>query len=82
MASDLSPDTEAFIQRQVALGAFPTRSDALEAGITLLRKQRALIERLAASRRQLDEGDYEVFDDVGLHEFFELLIAQAESGAT
>ena len=35
MASDLSPDTESFIQQQIAIGAFQSRQDALEAGVAL-----------------------------------------------
>jgi Arc/MetJ-type ribon-helix-helix transcriptional regulator len=76
MASDLSPDTESFIQQQIALGNFRSRDDAIEAGITLLKRRRELMDRLADSRRQLDEGDYVEYDDDGLRQLFEELIAR------
>lgn len=71
MASDLSPDTESFIQQEIAVGAFQSRQDALEAGMALLRKRKALFERLDEGRRQLDAGEYVDFDEEGLHRFFE-----------
>jgi hypothetical protein len=79
MASDLSPDTESFIQREIALGAFQSREDALEAGIAMLKRRRELMDRLAESRRQLDEGECFEYDENGLRELFEQLIARAES---
>ena len=51
MATELTPDNESFIQHEVALGAFQTREDAIEAGVALLKKRRELIDRLAESRR-------------------------------
>jgi Arc/MetJ-type ribon-helix-helix transcriptional regulator len=78
MSSDLSPDTESFIQQEIAVGAFQSREDALEAGVAMLRRRRELIDRLAEGRRQLDEGDYFEYDDEGLRELFEQLIARAE----
>jgi Arc/MetJ-type ribon-helix-helix transcriptional regulator len=71
MASDLSPDTESFIQQEIAVGAFPSRQDALEAGVELLRKRKALLEKLDEGRRQLDAGEYVEFDEDGLRQFFE-----------
>jgi Arc/MetJ-type ribon-helix-helix transcriptional regulator len=78
MASDLSPDTESFIQQEVAVGAFQSREDALEAGVTLLRQRRELMNRLAESHRQLDEGECFEYDQEGLRQLFEQLIARAE----
>lgn len=78
MASDLSPDTESFIQQEIAVGAFHSRQDALEAGVALLKQRRALMNRLAESRRQLDEGEYFEYDQDGLRQLFEQLIAKAE----
>lgn len=78
MASDLSPDAESFIQQEIALGVCQSRSDALEAGMEVLKKRRALMNRLAESRRQLDEGEYFEYDQEGLRELFEGLIARAE----
>jgi Arc/MetJ-type ribon-helix-helix transcriptional regulator len=78
MASDLSPDTESFIQQEIAVGAYPSRQDALEAGVALLKQRRDLMDRLAESRRQLDEGEYFEYDQDGLRQLFEQLIARAE----
>ena len=77
MASDLSQETEAFIQQQIALGAFRDRNDAIEAGLEMLRQRQALLDRLAESRRQLDEGEYVEFDEEGLRLFFEGLKERA-----
>jgi Arc/MetJ-type ribon-helix-helix transcriptional regulator len=77
--SSLSPDRETFIAQQVSTGTFKDRTDALEAGIDLLRQRQELIDRLTESRRQLDEGEYVEFDDEGLDQFFEMLIARAEA---
>ena len=78
MASDLSPDTETFIQQEIALGVYPSRQDALEAGVALLKRRRELMNRLAESRRQLDEGEYFQYDQDGLRLLFEQLIARSE----
>jgi Arc/MetJ-type ribon-helix-helix transcriptional regulator len=78
MSAELSPDTESFIQEEIALGTFHSRQDALEAGVALLRSRRELMNRLAESRRQLDEGEYVEYDDEGLRQCFEQLIARAE----
>jgi Arc/MetJ-type ribon-helix-helix transcriptional regulator len=78
MPSDLSPDTESFIQQEIALGTFPSREQALEAGVALLRRRRELINRLTESRRQLDEGEYVEYDEEGLRQLFEKLIVRAE----
>jgi hypothetical protein len=79
VANELSPDAELFIEREIALGTFQSREDALEAGVAMLKRSRDLLNRLAESRRQLDEGEYFEYDDDGLRELFEQLIARAES---
>lgn len=75
----LSQATEAFIQQQVAVGAFRDRTDAIEAGVDLLRQRQVLIDRLSESRRQLDEGEFVEFGDEELDQFFELMLANAEA---
>lgn len=80
MSSELSSDNEMFIQQQVALGAYPDRDSAIDAGVELLRRRKRLMDRLAESRRQLDEGEYEEYDQEGLRQLFVELIARAESG--
>lgn len=67
----LSPDHESFIQQQISTGIFKDRTDALEAGVDLLRQRQALIDRLNESHRQLENGEYVEFDDEGLRDFFE-----------
>jgi Arc/MetJ-type ribon-helix-helix transcriptional regulator len=75
----LSRDNETFIQQQVAVGAFRDRTDAIEAGVEMLRKRQALIDRLDEGRRQLDQGEYVEFDEKGLRDFFESLKDRART---
>jgi putative addiction module CopG family antidote len=77
MATDLTPETESFIQQQIALGAYHDRSDVLESGIALLRQRDQLRARFAESRRQLNEGEFFEFDDEGLQDFFDGLKERA-----
>ena len=77
-SADLFPDTELFIQQDIALGTFQSREDAFEAGVALLKTRRELMNRLSGSRRRLEEGEYIEYDDEGLRQFFEPLIARAE----
>jgi Arc/MetJ-type ribon-helix-helix transcriptional regulator len=81
MATELPADAESFLQREVTLGAFPSREDALLAGVDLLRRRRELIDRLAESRRQLDEGEYIELDDLGLNRYFDELKERARRQA-
>lgn len=67
----LSRDSEFFIQQQIAVGAFRDRTDAIEAGVELLRQRQTLLDRLDESTRQLENGDYLEFDEEGLRQFFE-----------
>jgi Arc/MetJ-type ribon-helix-helix transcriptional regulator len=46
MASKLSPATESFVQQEVAKGTFHSRQEAIEAGVTLLRRRYELMSRL------------------------------------
>jgi Arc/MetJ-type ribon-helix-helix transcriptional regulator len=80
MSNELSPDTESFIAGEVAMGAYPSRQDALEAGVALLKKRRELLEKLDEGQRQLDNGEYVDFDEEGLRQFFEGLKERARSG--
>ena len=43
MSSELSSDSESFIQQQVALGVYRNRTDAIEAGVELLRQHKACL---------------------------------------
>jgi Arc/MetJ-type ribon-helix-helix transcriptional regulator len=75
---NLSHDSESFIQKQLSLGLYRDRNDVIEEGVGLLRKRDALIARLTESRRQLDEGEYEEYNDDSLRQLFVELIARAE----
>lgn len=75
----LSHEAESFLQHEVAAGIYSSWQDAVEAGVTLLRHRRELMDRLTESRRQLDEGEYEEFDEDGLRTLFQQLIARAET---
>jgi Arc/MetJ-type ribon-helix-helix transcriptional regulator len=79
MLGDLSPSTESFIQQEIALGEFQSREDALEAGVSLLRKRRELLDKLDEGQRQLDAGQYVEFDEEGLRLFFEGLKDRART---
>jgi Arc/MetJ-type ribon-helix-helix transcriptional regulator len=73
MASQLSPENEAFIQLGIATGAFGSRHEAIDAGVALLRQRARLLQRIDESRRQLDEGDYVEYDEHSLGDYFEQL---------
>ena len=80
MATDLSPDTESFIQQEIAIVAFQYsrrrhRSRYLDAQ-TSARPDESTGTKAAV---KLDEGEFEEFDDEGLRQLFESLIARAEN---
>jgi len=77
MSADLSPENESFVQGKIASGIFSSRSDAVEAGIELLRKRDEILDRVKESRRQFDEGDYVEFDDISLKQRFDELKERA-----
>ena len=70
MASDISRDNEQFIEQEIAEGRFRDRAEAIDAGIGLLRQQKALVNRLANSRRQLDNGECVELDSADLRQLF------------
>jgi Arc/MetJ-type ribon-helix-helix transcriptional regulator len=79
MAGDLSQETEAFIQQQIALGAYRDRNDAIEAGVEMLRQRKWLLDRLAESQRQIRDGEYVDLDEEGLRQLFERLKERASN---
>ena len=81
MSNELSSDSESFIQQQVALGVYRNRTDAIEAGVELLRQHKALLDRLDEGRQELDDGEYVEFDGEGLRQFFENLKTRARRRA-
>ena len=77
MSQSLSPENEAYVDGQVAVGAFASRDEAIDAGVALLRKREALVQLLQESRTQLDNGAYTDYDDDSLAARFEELKAKA-----
>ena len=84
MITAISAENEKFLEQEIANGAYADRLEAVNAGLDLLRKQKQLIARLEASRRQLDAGQYTDFDGSGLRALFDELKnrAKSKSGAT
>lgn len=75
MSPNITPENEDFMTEQISAGHFTDRDEALNAGIELLKARQELLERLAVSRNELDSGQYQEFDDVGLKKFFDELRA-------
>jgi Arc/MetJ-type ribon-helix-helix transcriptional regulator len=79
MYSDLSPDNAAFLESQVATGAFRSGGDALNAAVMLLRRRTEVMEKVQLGVKQLENGEYQEFDEEGLDRFFEELFNISES---
>ena len=79
MATDLSPENEQFIQQEIRAGVFRTKSDALDAGIALLRRRKELLAGVDEGRRQLDERDSRDYDDTTLANRFAELKVRAQA---
>lgn len=71
MATDISRENEDFIEQEIASGRYRDRAEALDAGIALLRQQKSFTDRLANSRRQLDEGECAELNSAGLRRLFD-----------
>jgi len=78
MSIDISPENERFVQQQIAAGTFQSRTDAIDAGVELLRRRKELLDRIDLGRSQLDEGDYHEYDDRKLQERFDQLEQRAQ----
>ncbi len=68
--NDLSAENETFIKQLIERGSYHSLGEALNAGVELLRQRTTLLERLRESRRQLQEGEYEEYDETGLDRLF------------
>lgn len=79
MSTEISPENEQFIEKQIASGTFRTRSDVLDAGVELLRMRNELLDRIDEGRRQLDSGQYTEYDEQTLQRRFEELKARARN---
>ena len=82
MTADISPENEQFIQREIQAGVFRTKSDALNAGIALLRYRKELLARVDEGRRQLDGGESRDYDDESLRNRFSELKERARRSTT
>ena len=81
MTTDISPENEQFIQREIQAGVFRTKSDALDAGIALLRRRKELLARVDEGRRQLAVGDSRDYDEESLRNRFSELKERARGSA-
>ena len=76
MTNDISRDdivsreNEQFIEQEIVEGRFRDRTEVIDAGIGLLRQQKVLVDRLANSRQQLDNGECVELDAQGLRQLF------------
>jgi Arc/MetJ-type ribon-helix-helix transcriptional regulator len=70
MYADLTPENEAFLECLVVARDFPSRGDALNAAVNLLRRKTAIVEKIRRGLKQLDDGQYTEFDEAGLERYF------------
>jgi Arc/MetJ-type ribon-helix-helix transcriptional regulator len=76
MSSGLSPENEQFLDRAVACGIFPGRTQAIDQAVDMLRKRQELLDHIDEGTRQLRSGQYTDYDDEGLRQFFEEVKAE------
>lgn len=76
MSIDISERSAEFLDDQVAAGVFPTRRDAIDEAVGLLKARTELLQILDEAQHQLDTGDYTDYDEEGLAQFFEELKAR------
>ncbi len=58
MQTEISPQNNEFIDRQVACGEFRDRRAALDAAVDLLRRRADTLEKIDNGREQLDAGEF------------------------
>ncbi len=81
MSTEVSPENERYIQSLIERGSFRDRTEALDAGVELLRQRSELLDRIDEGRRQLDEGEYTDYDDSSLSQRFRELKERARGAA-
>jgi len=57
MSTDLTPENEVYVQQIVADGLFPSRGQALNAAVELLRRREKLHRDLQAGMEQIERGE-------------------------
>ena len=62
MSSDISPESEQFIQDVVAVGAYESRGEALDQAVQLLRRREQLLKDVNSGIEQLERGEGETLD--------------------
>lgn len=62
MSSDISPESEQFIQDVVAVGAYESRGEALDQAVELLRRREQLLKDVNSGIEQLERGEGETLD--------------------
>jgi len=62
MSTDISPENEQYLQEAIARGAFPSRGQALDAAVELLKRREQLIRDVGAGIEQLERGECDVLD--------------------
>ncbi len=73
MSTELSPDNERFVAREIANGTFRSRDEVLDAGVELLKQRKTILDQVDEGRRQLDGGEYVDYDEKSLGERFSAL---------
>lgn len=71
MSNEISPEHERFLEQVVTEGKYPSRSEALNAAVELLRRRIELLGQIDEGTRQLRNGEYTDYDDESLRERFE-----------
>jgi Arc/MetJ-type ribon-helix-helix transcriptional regulator len=73
MNISISPEQAAFLDQQVAGGAFVNPQEAVAAAIDLLQRRADTLERIDRGRRQLDGGEFTEYDEASLQARFDCL---------
>ena len=81
MSTDVSPENEQFIQREIDAGVFRSKSDALDAGIALLRRRKELLASIDEGRRRLDHEEFRDYREPTLTRRFSELKERAGKSA-
>ena len=71
MSSDISPESERFIQHAVETGLFHDRGSVLDAAVDLLKRRTELLEHIDRGTQQLRTGQYTGYNDEQLRRFFD-----------
>ncbi len=57
MSSNISPENERYLEDAVARGVFPSRGDALNSAVELLKRQEQLVRDVNAGIAEIDRGE-------------------------